>query len=128
MKRATAYEKAGADAILIHSKENTPDEIFQFSESWTGNIPIVVVPTTYDSVKIDQLISHKVKFVIYANQTLRVSHAAMSTLLKKLVSAQSIKEVNAVMSSMDDIFKLQSMFEFKNKEDELNKKSKELGY
>ena len=128
LKRATAYEKAGADAILIHSKENTPDEIFQFSESWTGNIPIVVVPTTYDSVKIDQLISHKIKFVIYANQTLRVSHAAMSTLLKKLVSAQSIKEVNAVMSSMDDIFKLQSMFEFKNKEDELNKKSKELGY
>ena len=51
-KRATAYEKAGADAIIIHSKEKTPNEIFDFTDNWTGTIPIVVIPTTYDSVKI----------------------------------------------------------------------------
>ena len=37
--RATAYEKAGADAIIIHSKEKTPNEIFDFTDNWTGTIP-----------------------------------------------------------------------------------------
>ena len=128
LKRASAYEKAGADAILIHSKQTTPDEIFQFTESWDGKIPIVVVPTTYDSVKIDELISHKIKFVIYANQTLRASHAAMSILLSKLVNAESINEVNELMSSMDEIFRLQSMYDIKITKEELDKKSRELGY
>ena len=128
LKRASAYEKAGADAILIHSKQTTPDEIFQFTESWDGKIPIVVVPTTYDSVKIDELISHKIKLVIYANQTLRASHAAMSTLLSKLVNAESIKEVNEMMSSMDEIFRLQSMYDIKTMKEKLDKKSRELGY
>ena len=57
LKRATAYEESGADAILIHSKKKTPEEIFEFSETWNGNVPIVVVPTTYDSVGMDELIS-----------------------------------------------------------------------
>lgn len=111
LKRASAYEKAGADAILIHSKQQTPDEIFQFMELWNGNIPIVVVPTTYDNVKIDELISHKIKFVIYANQTLRASHASMSKLLSLLINAKSINEVNDMMSTMNDIFKLQDMYD-----------------
>ena len=128
LKRASAYEKAGADAILIHSKQKTPDEIFQFTESWDGKIPIVVVPTAYDSVKIDELISHKIKLVIYANQTLRASHAAMSTLLSKLVNAESVKEVNEMMSSMDEIFRLQSMYDIKTMKEKLDKKSRELGY
>ena len=54
VKRANAYENAGADAILIHSKNNTPDEIFEFCDTWKGKIPIVVVPTSYGSVKIDE--------------------------------------------------------------------------
>ena len=70
IKRANAYEHAGADAILIHSKQKTPDEIFEFTDSWKGSAPIVVVPTTYDSVKISDLSSHNIKMVIYANQTL----------------------------------------------------------
>ena len=111
LKRASAYEKAGADAILIHSKQQTPDEIFQFMELWNGNIPIVVVPTTYDNVKIDELISHKIKFVIYANQTLRASHASMSKLLSLLINAKSINEVNDMMSTMNDIFKHQDMYD-----------------
>jgi len=52
LKRADAYEKAGADAILIHSKKTEPDEIFEFADNWKGSIPIVAIPTTYDNVKI----------------------------------------------------------------------------
>ena len=71
IKRATAYENAGADAILIHSKNKSPQEIFEFCDTWKGKIPLIVVPTSYGSVTIDELINHNIKMVIYANQTLK---------------------------------------------------------
>ena len=61
IQRANAYENAGADAILIHSKRETPDEIIEFSELWKGSIPLVVVPTTYPTVSVDKLIKNKSK-------------------------------------------------------------------
>jgi len=128
LKRATAYENAGADAILIHSKQNTPDEIFEFVDSWKGSAPIVVVPTTYDSVKISELESHKIKMVIYANQTLRVAHMAMSRLLKEMINADHISDVKDKMSTMQDIFSLQEMYDIKNKEKKLEEELKKLGY
>ena len=128
LKRATAYENAGADAILIHSKQNTPDEIFEFTDSWKGSAPIVVVPTTYDSVKISELESHKIKMVIYANQTLRIAHMAMTRLLKELIKAESISDVKDKLSTMQDIFSLQQMYSIKDKEKELEEKLKKLGY
>ena len=107
LKRATAYEKAGADAILIHSKKKTPEEVFEFAELWKGNSPIVVIPTTYDSVSLDELISHKIKIVIHANQTLRAAHASMSKVLKQMINSNSLSEVKEEISSMEDIFELQ---------------------
>ena len=128
VKRANAYENAGADAILIHSKNNTPDEIFEFCDTWKGKIPIVVVPTSYGSVKIDELISHKVKMVIYANQSLRIAHKSMSRLLRKLKNAQSLDDVSEDMSSMEDIFELQKMFDVKLQEKDIEEKLKKMGY
>ena len=128
LKRATAYENAGADAILIHSKQKTPDEIFEFTDSWKGSAPLVVVPTTYDSVKISELESHKIKMVIYANQTLRVAHMAMTGLLNELIKADHISDVKDKISTMQDIFHLQEMYDIKNKEKELENKLKRLGY
>ena len=128
LKRATAYEKAGADAILIHSKQKTPDEIFEFTDSWKGSVPIVVVPTTYDSVKISELESHKIKMVIYANQTLRVAHMAMTRLLENMIKADHISDIKDKMSTMQDIFDLQEMYDIKNKEKKLEEELKKLGY
>jgi len=128
LKRAVAYENAGADAILIHSKQKTPDEIFEFTDSWKGSAPIVVVPTTYDSVKISELEAHKIKMVIYANQTLRVAHMAMSRLLKEMINADHISDVKDKMSTMQDIFSLQEMYDIKSKEKKLETELKKLGY
>ena len=128
LKRATAYENAGADAILIHSKQKTPDEIFEFTDSWKGSAPLVVIPTTYDSVKISELESHKIKMVIYANQTLRVAHMAMTGLLNELIKADHISDVKDKISTMQDIFHLQEMYDIKNKEKELENELKKLGY
>ena len=128
LKRATAYEKAGADAILIHSKKKTPEEIFKFADLWEGNSPIVVVPTTYDSVKIDELIDHKIKLVIYANQTLRAAHASMNRMLKQIINSNSLSETEEEISSMEEIFNLQEMFDIKTKEKDLEDELRKLGY
>ena len=128
LKRATAYEKAGADAILIHSKKKTPEEVFEFAELWKGNSPIIVIPTTYDSVSLDELISHKIKIVIHANQTLRAAHASMSRMLKQMINSNSLSEVKEEISSMEDIFHLQEMYNIKEKEKEIEEELKKLGY
>ncbi len=128
IQRAKAYEKAGADALVIHSKKNTADEVLEFADTWGGHLPLVSIPTTYSSVTIDELESHKFKFVIYANQTLRVAYSAISGLLKQMVKAKSISEVDDKLSSMEEIFKLQKMYELEEQEIILEEKYKKLGY
>ena len=128
LKRADAYEKAGANAILIHSKQKNPDEIFEFTDTWKGNIPIVVIPTTYDSVKLSDLYEHKIKMVIYANQTLRAAYGAMENLLKEMAVTEKISDIKQKMSSMNEIFDLQEMYDIKNKEKKLEAELKKLGY
>ena len=128
LQRATAYQNAGADAILIHSKKETPDEIFEFSESWKGKIPLVVVPTTYPSVGIDELIKNKFKMTIYANQTLRVAYSAMNNMLREIKDCKRISDIKQEMSSMEDIFELQKMYEIKNQEKIINENLKKMGY
>ena len=128
LQRAYAYEKAGADLILIHSKKITPEEIFEFADSWKGSAPLVVIPTTYYSVNVDELIEHKIKMVIYANQTLRAAHFAMSKLLKQMKNANNMSQLQNQMSSMDDIFKLQEMHDIKSQEKSIDEKLRKLGY
>ena len=128
LQRATAYQNAGADAILIHSKKETPDEIFEFSESWKGKIPLVVVPTTYPTVGIDELIKNKFKMTIYANQTLRVAYSAMNNMLREMKDCERISDIKQEMSSMEDIFELQKMYELKNQEKMIEDNLKKMGY
>jgi len=128
LQRATAYQNAGADAILIHSKKETPDEIFEFSESWEGEIPLVVVPTTYPTIEIDDLIKNKFKMIIYANQTLRVAYSAINNMLKEINDGKRISDIKQEMSSMEDIFELQKMYEIKNQEKIIEENLKKMGY
>ena len=126
-KRATAYEKAGADAILIHSKKKSPDEVFEFAESWKGSIPLVVVPTTYPTVKVDELISHKIKMVIYANQTLRSAYSSMVDALKK-VQNDDLEKLEEEIVPMKKIFELQKMYDIKEEEREIEQELRKMGY
>ena len=128
LQRATAYQNAGADAILIHSKKETPDEIFEFSELWKGEIPLVVVPTTYPTVEIDELIKNKFKMIIYANQTLRVAYSAINNMLKEIKDGKRISDIKQEMSSMEDIFELQKMYEIKNQEKIIEQNLRKMGY
>ena len=128
IKRANAYEKAGADAILIHSKQDTPEEVFEFSESWGGTLPLVVVPTSFPTVKLDELISHKIKMIIYANQTLRATHAVILKVLEQLKNSTSINDISVDMTTMQEIFLLQETYNIKKQEEKIEKDLKKLGY
>ena len=127
INRANAYETAGADALLIHSKQKNTDEIFEFTDSWQGNIPLVVVPTAFPNVKLKDLAEHKIRIAIYANQTLRSAHSSMLNILKKIKDGK-LHEVENELSSMEDIFKLQKTYSIKEKEEEIEKELKKLGY
>tara|TARA_B100000035_G_C21017010_1_gene562404 strand:- start:172 stop:1476 length:1305 start_codon:yes stop_codon:yes gene_type:complete len=88
LKRAEIYSKAGADAILIHSKEKTPNEIFSFAKKFKKNknfIPLVSVPSTYSKVHEKDLIKNGFKLVIYANHLLRAAYPAMEFAAKKIL-------------------------------------------
>ena len=128
IQRADAYENAGADAILIQSKKETPNEIIEFSELWKGNIPLVVVPTTYPTVSVEELIKNKFKMVIYANQSLRASYLAMNKVLKEIKNSERISEIKQEMTSMEKIFELQEMYEITNQEKNIEQDLKKMGY
>ena len=88
IKRAEIYSKAGADAILIHSKENSPKQIFSFAKKFRKNrfyVPLVSVPSTYSRVHEKELINHGFKIVIYANHLLRAAFPAMEFVAKKIL-------------------------------------------
>ena len=88
LKRAEIYSKAGADAILIHSKEKNPREIFAFAKKFSKSknyIPLVSVPSTYSKVYEKDLIKNNFKLVIYANQLLRAAYPAMENTAKTIL-------------------------------------------
>ena len=96
LKRAEIYSKAGADAILIHSKEKTPKEIFSFSKIFNKSkfsIPLVAVPSTYSKVYEKDLVKNGFKVVIYANHLLRAAYPAMEHTAKKILENKRSFEI-----------------------------------
>ncbi|MCX6802062.1 MAG: phosphoenolpyruvate mutase [Candidatus Diapherotrites archaeon] len=80
LKRAKAYIGAGADAIMIHSKEKDPKEIFEFCREYNkfkNKVPLVAVPSTYPQVKEKELAKAGISIVIYANHLIRSAYPAM---------------------------------------------------
>ncbi|CAO6130701.1 PrpB PEP phosphonomutase and related enzymes [Candidatus Pelagibacterales bacterium] len=101
--RAEIYSKAGVDAILIHSKEKTPSEIFSFAKEFKKKkhfIPLVSVPSTYSKVYEKDLIKNGFKLVIYANQLLRAAYPAMKntalTILKNGRAFEADKKIISI--------------------------------
>jgi len=103
LNRAKHYSMSGADAILIHSKQNNPKEIFDFSDKFKKSNhfkPLVAVPSSYSKTYEKDLIKHGFNIVIYANQMLRASYLSMNkvakTILKNSRSYESEKEISSI--------------------------------
>ena len=97
LQRAKAYIQAGADGIMIHSKEKTPDEIFEFCHEYSKfemRVPLIVVPTTYNHVYEKDLIQAGVSIVIYANHLLRSAYPAMVEVAKSILTHARSLEAN----------------------------------
>ena len=78
LKRAHAYEAAGADLILVHSKEKTPDEVVAFVKAWDGKAPIALVPTAYPQMTVARVKElKKIGLLIWGNHAIRASVGAM---------------------------------------------------
>jgi phosphoenolpyruvate phosphomutase len=109
LKRAEVYSKAGADAILIHSKEKTPAEIFSFAKEFKKSknfIPLVSVPSTYSKVYEKDLIKNGFRLVIYANQLLRAAYPAMQFTAKKILENSRAFEVEKKIIPIKEIINL----------------------
>ena len=107
--RAEIYSKAGADAILIHSKEKTPAEIFSFAKAFRKSknfIPLVSVPSTYSKVYEKDLIKNGFKLVIYANQLLRASYPAMQNTARTILKNSRAFEADKKIIPIKEIINL----------------------
>lgn len=108
IKRAEAYAEAGADAILIHSKQKTPDEILAFIDAWRGNVPLVLVPTAYPQLtEADIAVLGKVGIVIYGNHAIRAAVGAMRTVFARIRAEGGIRSVDLSLPSVKEIIALQ---------------------
>jgi phosphoenolpyruvate phosphomutase len=117
LKRAEAYRRAGADAILIHSKKSTAADIEAFMAEWAGRHPVVIVPTKYYSTPTDRFRELGVSVVIWANHLLRASVRAMQETAARIRSDQSLVNVESRVASVSDIFRLQGDDELRVLED-----------
>lgn len=117
LKRATAYEEAGADMILIHSKKRTPDEVESFARAWRGKAPIVIVPTAYPELSEPRIKAlGNVKMVIYGNHAIRAAVTAMQDIFARIRADRGIHNVQNDIVSVEEIFRLQRMDEIKDDE------------
>ncbi len=97
LKRAKACISAGADGIMIHSKEKKPDEILEFCQrysSFNQKVPLIVVPTTYNTITEEELAEAGVNIVIYANHLLRSAYPAMVKTAKTILKNHRAFETN----------------------------------
>jgi len=109
LRRAEIYSKAGVDAILIHSKEKTPREIFSFAKQFIKSknyVPMVAVPSTYSKVYEKDLIKNGFKLVIYANQLLRAAYPSMVNTAKAILNHSRAFEADKKIIPIKEIINL----------------------
>ncbi|MFH0770758.1 MAG: isocitrate lyase/PEP mutase family protein [Candidatus Peregrinibacteria bacterium] len=106
LQRAHLYEEAGADAILVHSKKRTDEEIVAFAKAWDGRVPLVCVPTVYNQYTSGELLERGYKIVIFANHGLRASIDAMKKTFSLIRNNHCTKELDGQIASLQEVFDL----------------------
>ena len=107
IRRAEAYHLAGADAILIHSRQSSPAEIFAFLEAWASRAPVVLVPTKYWRTPTAEFRARRVSLVVWANHLLRAGIGAMQATARQLYQEESLLNVEPQVAALPEVFRLQ---------------------
>jgi phosphoenolpyruvate phosphomutase len=107
IKRADAYHKAGADAILIHSTQHSPHEVLSFKKEWGNRLPVIIVPTTYYGTPIEVFQEYGFSAVIWANHLVRSSITAMQKTAQEIFLNKSLVNVEDQIAPLQEVFRLQ---------------------
>ena len=109
LRRAEAFVKAGADAIMIHSRKKDPAEIFAFLEAFRktdANTPVVLVPTSFHSVKEEEWKARGANIIIYANQLMRAAVPAIQRTAESILAHHRAEECDAELMPFKEIIRL----------------------
>lgn len=109
LMRARKYCNAGADGIMIHSRQKSPKEVFDFAKQFRSeypDVPLVCVPSSYNSVKEEELIDNGFNIVIYANHLMRASYPAMKKVANSILENERSKEVDSEIISIKEVLEL----------------------
>ncbi len=108
--RAHEYIKAGADAILVHSKLDTPFQIIEFMKNSKFEVPVIIVPTTYfKNTNLSLFVNLGISAIIWANHNLRASIYAMKSICKSILERPGYDNKN--IASLNEVFELTNSFE-----------------
>jgi phosphonopyruvate hydrolase len=108
LRRGEAYAEAGADGVLVHSKQKTPDEILAFCRAWPGRVPLVLVPSSYPQLLFADIAAlGKVGLIICGNHAIRAAVAAMQSTFRRILAEGGIAGVESDIASVPEIFALQ---------------------
>ena len=115
--RGEVYAEAGADAILIHATQGTPDEIVEFARNWAADVPLVIVPTAYPELTEDRIAElGKIRLVIYGNHAIRAAVTAMERVFAQIRRDRGIHNADKEIVPVTHIFELQGVPEMKARE------------
>ena len=109
LETAKTFVAAGADGIMIHSRKKDPAEIVEFCDKFRAfnkTTPLVVVPSSFNTITEDELASHGVNIVIYANQLTRSAFPAMQQTAVDILKYHRAKEVDDRLMSIKEIITL----------------------
>lgn len=109
LRRAYAYVDAGSDGIMIHSRKKDPDEIIEFCDKFrknNSNTPLVVVPSSYNTIKEEELSIHGINICIYANQLMRAAFPAMENAAKSILRNHRAYEIDNSLMPIKEIITL----------------------
>jgi phosphoenolpyruvate phosphomutase len=116
LRRAEAYHRAGADAILIHSAQRTAQEVLAFKEEWGDRLPVVIVPTKYYATPTDTFRQFGFAAVIWANHLLRSAITAMQRTAQQIHEEQTLLRVEDRVAPLAEVFRLQGTAELEEAE------------
>jgi phosphoenolpyruvate phosphomutase len=106
LERAYAYAEAGADAVLIHSRKSTAEEVVSFALEWKNYLPLIIVPTKYYQTPVSAYREAQISTVIWANHSMRASIRAMRQVCHRIRTEQSIAGIETEVASLEEVFGL----------------------
>jgi phosphoenolpyruvate phosphomutase len=114
LRRCEAYEDAGADAVLVHSRWPTNKEVLEFLQVWRRKCPVVIVPTTYPKWNADEAFQAGVSVIIYANHALRTLISALQETYRVILREGNTLGLESRIATLHDVFELQRLEEWKS--------------